>query len=107
MEWYFDSLGILSMAYWQGAGVAYTDWDDVYTGVGSTEQGAALDALDMLCQSANPCPDDIARMEFVAMQYDGDTLVCQDCEYMEECDQDKDVECDNTFVVLLYTRGMK
>ena len=34
--------------YWQGAGLAYTEFDDIATGVGSSEREAAEDACEQL-----------------------------------------------------------
>lgn len=42
----FQDLGIDSPSYFQGAGNAFTDWDDVFVGVGDTARDAAEDASE-------------------------------------------------------------
>jgi hypothetical protein len=46
-----EYVGVDHPQYWQGASVAYTDWDAVYVGVGSTPYDAASDACEQAAQS--------------------------------------------------------
>jgi len=34
--------------YWQGAGLAYTEFDDIATGIGESEKVAVIDACEQL-----------------------------------------------------------
>lgn len=46
-----ESHGVDNSQYFQGAGVAFTDFDDCATGVGNSEREALADALESLAQS--------------------------------------------------------
>jgi hypothetical protein len=37
--------------YWPGAGLAFTDFDDIATGIGASEREAANDALEQLAMN--------------------------------------------------------
>ena len=37
--------------YWQGAGLAFSDFEDIGTGIGNTEAEGAEDALEILAQN--------------------------------------------------------
>lgn len=45
-DFMFKDRGIDSPSYFQGAGTAFTDWDDVFVGVGDTAREAAEDAIE-------------------------------------------------------------
>ena len=47
----FLSLGIENQQYFQGAGVSCTRWDDVYIGIGNTENEAAEDSIQQAIES--------------------------------------------------------
>jgi len=47
----FINHGIDFPSYFQGAGVAFTDWDECFTGIGDTPKEAAEDALEIAAQS--------------------------------------------------------
>lgn len=44
--------------YFQGAGTAFTSWDSVATGAGSTLEDAYEDAIDFVYQGEDPPADD-------------------------------------------------
>lgn len=46
IEYSLEDHGIENASYWQGAGVAFTNWKACFTGVGSTPKEAAEDALE-------------------------------------------------------------
>jgi hypothetical protein len=46
MEHEIVDLGLHHEQYFQGAGVAFTDWDIVFVGIGSTPHKAADDAIE-------------------------------------------------------------
>jgi len=45
-EYEFKNLGVENDQYFQGAGTSFTDWDDVFVGIGSSPYEAAEDALE-------------------------------------------------------------
>ena len=47
----FDDMGCDNSQYFPGVSTVYTEWDEVYVGVGDTAAEAAADALEMLAQS--------------------------------------------------------
>jgi hypothetical protein len=55
--------GVEGESYFQGCGVAYTDFDDVATGIGDTFNDALADALESLAQSGNYDSADLDRIE--------------------------------------------
>jgi hypothetical protein len=58
--------GVHASQYWQGVGVAFTDWVEVYSGCGSTLDEAIDDALENAAQNGV----DTSHME--AVFYDED-----------------------------------
>jgi hypothetical protein len=46
VEYDIEDIGIEHPQYFSGAGVAYTDWEDVFVGAGDDAEGALLEALD-------------------------------------------------------------
>lgn len=59
LDWDIEDIGMEHPDYFQGRGVAMTDWDDVVVGVGDSARDAAEDALDQLSQIGNRIPDDL------------------------------------------------
>jgi hypothetical protein len=55
--------GVEGEQYFQGCGVAYTDFDDVATGLGDTFNEALADALESLAQSGRYDSEDLDKIE--------------------------------------------
>ena len=59
-----EDLGVHAEQYWQGVGVAYTEWDVVYSGIGATLREAIEDALDGAATAGVECDLTFEDMEF-------------------------------------------
>lgn len=108
MEFLLESQGLQSMSYWQGVGVAYTIYEEVFTGVGETEYDAAEDAIEQMVQSRAVSPAVLYRIEREAQKTDNVCNVCTacDCAYDGSCDgTEENLDCDMTFIVALFIRG--
>jgi hypothetical protein len=55
--------GVEGEQYFQGCGVAYTDFDDVATGIGDTYNDALADALEGLATSGRYDSEDLDKIE--------------------------------------------
>lgn len=104
----FQDLGVDSPSYFQGAGTAFTDWDEVFVGVGDTAREAAEDALESLAQSTDEQPspkmyDDINQFDDETSAHAGDCTA----EHGPDCEMQPDGhdECDLQHYVALYVRG--
>ena len=51
MKYNIEDLGVDHSTYFQGVGVAFTDWDVVFTGIGNTPHQAAEDAIEQACMA--------------------------------------------------------
>jgi hypothetical protein len=58
MQHKIEYIGIDHSQYFTGASATYTEWENVYVGVGSTPREAAEDA----CENAAQCGFDTARV---------------------------------------------
>jgi hypothetical protein len=101
----FDSQGVQHPQYWQGAGVAYTDWRACYTGAGESEQIAALDAIEQAATSESIAETMLDEMDTQARADFDDTLdVCSQCDDSDDCDVCGRSECELTYYVVLFVR---
>ena len=78
--------------YWQGAGIAFTDFDDIATGIGASEMEACQDACEQL-----------------AMQgFDTDSIdiskASTDTTQIWECGDDD--ECEHTYFATIRVRTL-
>lgn len=55
----FLSHGIDHPDYFQGCGVAFTEYDECYTGIGDTEREAAEDALEQCITNGDFWPSEM------------------------------------------------
>ena len=83
VEWTFDHA-----QYWTGAGVAFTDYDEVCTGTGNTPGEAFEDALAQIGADGY----DVSAIEFPHPE-------SLDAEMECECADDEDGECEHAFIV--------
>jgi len=58
-DWEVEDHGVDNAQYFQGAGVAYTDWDTVATGSGNNAAEAFDDALEQLSQEGYDIPPEL------------------------------------------------
>ena len=63
MDFEFRDLGVEFEDYFSGFGCAHTGYRHAFTGIGSSEIGAAEDALEQACSALNVPDDDVVRME--------------------------------------------
>ena len=63
--------GVMCSDYFQGCGLAFTDYDAVATGVGSSEREAFDDALDQLAQQEGMESVDWDEVERLAVKQYG------------------------------------
>jgi len=94
----FVNHGIDFPSYFQGAGVAFTDWDECFTGIGDTPKEAAEDALEIAAQSGyNVDKIDNDLDDFPSAYVE-----------MQEADEDEDEDEDDgeypQFYVTLYVK---
>lgn len=112
----FRDLGIDHSQYFQGAGVAFTDWDDVFVGVGDTAKEAGDDAMESLATSDVTIPRlayelidaEIATMDDAESAHSGDCTAEHgpDCEMLPEGPDECSChdECELQHYVALYVR---
>lgn len=62
-EWKIEDIGLEHSQYFAGRGIAYTDWDDVSVGVGSTQKDALDNALEDLAMQGYDIPADLEAKE--------------------------------------------
>lgn len=77
--------------YWQGAGLAWTEFDDIATGFGASEREATIDACEQLAMQGW----DTATLDYVSEASDDSTRVC-------ECGDDD--ECEHGYFVTIRVR---
>lgn len=69
--------GVEHSQYFQGCGTAFTEFDDVATGIGETPHEALADALESLAQND-------WDMEGIENDLPDDVTYCEGCEYANE-----------------------
>jgi len=102
-EYEISEQGIQASSYYQGAGTSFTDWDDVFTGIGSNRYDALDDALEQLaCAGYDE--------EAIENEYnDGDeNIVCEGCEFKSENDfpSEKCLDCEMHYHVEVYVKAV-
>lgn len=109
----FHDLGVDHAQYFQGAGVAYTTWDEVFVGVGDTAREAASDARESLGMGYVYLGQKTAeRLDFALLNLDDTSSAHDDCELTDhspaclaspdECDCHD--ECELQHYMALYVR---
>jgi hypothetical protein len=79
-DYQLEDHGINTASYWQGAGTAYTKWDECFTGVGSTPAEAADDAVEQAASSGWDTENvEIDITEFPEVAEDESDLHFEDC----------------------------
>lgn len=72
-EFRIQSHGLEHSQYFQGAGIAFSKWEDCATGIGSSEMEALDDALDSLAQNdwefVGECQEELEREIKVAQAF--------------------------------------
>lgn len=86
-EFRFEDLGVDHAQYFQGVGVACTDWDAVFVGVGDTAREAAGDAWESCCQVAEKCatPELVWEAGKQLSAYNNTISAHVDCEHDGSC----------------------
>ena len=102
-EYEIREQGIQASSYYQGAGTSFTDWDDVFTGIGSNKYDALDDALEQLaCAGYDE--------EGIENEYsDGDeNLVCNECEFQGESDfpSEECLNCEMHYYIEVYVKAV-
>lgn len=109
----FRDLGVDHAQYFQGAGVAYTDWDAVYVGVGDTAREAADGALEQFYQASDAIvqEDFLSLMERQQNALDNEASAHEDCTCecepgndLNECLGDCHDDCELNHYVALYVK---
>lgn len=105
----FEDLGVDSPSYFQGAGVAYTTWDDVFVGTGDTAREAADDALANAYDSQidydtyDDMEREASKLDDIASAHDDCEPCCDDSDNCEHENAAED-ECELQHYVALYVR---
>jgi hypothetical protein len=95
----FRDYGVDHAQYFQGAGTAYTDWDQVYVGVGDSAFEAGKDALDSLCSGA----EHVTMETFLDLEARASELDNAEDAHAE-CDLDDDDGCELNHYVALFVQ---
>ena len=98
-EFSVESHGVESNQYFQGAGVAYTQWDACYTGCGQTEKEAFEDALENASQDEWDTSE--IETEYGHKMDDDETVI----DVLEIESEDDAESCDSYFYVTIYVKG--
>ena len=93
--------------YYDGCGVTFTDWEDVFSGTGFTTDEAVEDALDCAAES----DWDTSTIDEEVGTYIGEdqnVCVALSCEFKNEDDEPGDhqvcQDCESVFFVELYVK---
>lgn len=78
--------------YWTGIGVAFTDWDEVFTGAASTMRDAYQDALNQLVDGGYDTQ--AVEWEFSGNEDEGD----------HDCAGDDLEECEHSYFVSIFVK---
>jgi hypothetical protein len=81
MKFEFEDHGVEHAQYFQGVGTAFTDWDSVYVGIGSSAREAAEDAAENASQSMDSA-------EFAAIEPAIDMAIAEMSEERTVADDD-------------------
>lgn len=106
-----SDLGVDHAQYFQGAGVAFTDWDEVFVGVGDTAREAAADAVENAATHGWNVPSELENdMDYDISGFDGERSAHDDCgcecppNDLNECLGDCHDECEMQHYAALYVR---
>lgn len=98
-DYSIEDCGMDHAQYFPGVGTAYTDWDDVYTGIGETLREAIADALESAAQAGIDTSDIPEDGGFSAAELDRPLH-----EPTDECQSDDEM-CEHHHYAALFVRG--
>lgn len=83
--------------YWQGVGVSFTEFDEVFTGVGDTEREALDDAIEQFAQTHSG--------GLVTDEMNAERKTANDTDSAHrDCDPDADDMCELNWYVSLFIK---